>query len=480
MKLNNKGFSLVELLVAVVVLGFATGSVLHAFVTSSSITNRARIFGEATNVANNVQETIKSFSKEEFVNANRHEDVCSLLGIRSSDVYKINENEVVIKNVSSGSTDFDAKISFSRGEYNEETGGDGFYLINEKEVAQYTEMDGSFTQSWMSGQNPDKLSDNEYMEATNNRDVLGNPSYYSKTRLISVNIYSDEESDGRKALYADIVYNYTYTYYKTVLNVFGIPIQQKYNYIYTKEYPVSFVVRDANGKATGTSSKFIPTEQNAVPEIFIMYYPYYECKFYNNCDRFSQYNTDNPSKPESYEAFESYSNLNYKGGALNSYNNGTDLILINNIEKPVNNINCYIVKQRPVDEETGEPVTNMALTMQGYEPFYKAAILETFGADVDYAVIEDPETNKIYTNAGTSLITGGQLSGFSAIKRKGYWGSAMECNGTLVDTDKKERLYKTIVEIYPKGKLNTVSSGSVYTVTANGNPVYTSDGSKLA
>lgn len=58
-KQNNKGFSLIELIVAVVIIALVVGPVLHAFVSSASMNRSSKEKLKATTVAQNVMENVK-------------------------------------------------------------------------------------------------------------------------------------------------------------------------------------------------------------------------------------------------------------------------------------------------------------------------------------------------------------------------------------------------------------------------------------
>lgn len=59
---DHRGFSLVELLVAIVILGIVVAPLLHTFVTSASTAARARRLGDATLAAQNLSERVEAAS----------------------------------------------------------------------------------------------------------------------------------------------------------------------------------------------------------------------------------------------------------------------------------------------------------------------------------------------------------------------------------------------------------------------------------
>ncbi|MBQ0043145.1 MAG: hypothetical protein KBS85_07525 [Lachnospiraceae bacterium] len=72
-KLNNKGASLVEILVAVVIFSFAVAPVMSSFIVSANMTAKASIRQRATNAAQQIMENFKAYPLDKvydhFVNA---------------------------------------------------------------------------------------------------------------------------------------------------------------------------------------------------------------------------------------------------------------------------------------------------------------------------------------------------------------------------------------------------------------------------
>lgn len=65
-QLNNDGFSLIELLVAIVVLSIIVVPLLHSFVTAAKTNSKARSSMHATAIAENVMEEFEAYSIEEM------------------------------------------------------------------------------------------------------------------------------------------------------------------------------------------------------------------------------------------------------------------------------------------------------------------------------------------------------------------------------------------------------------------------------
>lgn len=66
-KLNNNGFSLVELLVAVAILGVIVVPIMRSFTTSSITSAKAQAMQNATSVAEKVMETVRSFPGKDII-----------------------------------------------------------------------------------------------------------------------------------------------------------------------------------------------------------------------------------------------------------------------------------------------------------------------------------------------------------------------------------------------------------------------------
>ena len=64
---KDKGFTLLEVLIAVIILAVACIPIMHAFVTSANTTSKATTKMYATNAAENVMETTRNTTLEEFV-----------------------------------------------------------------------------------------------------------------------------------------------------------------------------------------------------------------------------------------------------------------------------------------------------------------------------------------------------------------------------------------------------------------------------
>ena len=69
-ELNNKGFSLVELLIATVILAIIVAPLLHTFVTAATTTVRSQKMGDATLASENLAETVEATDLYTLLNEN--------------------------------------------------------------------------------------------------------------------------------------------------------------------------------------------------------------------------------------------------------------------------------------------------------------------------------------------------------------------------------------------------------------------------
>lgn len=226
-KNNNKGFSLVELIIAVVIMGIVVIPLLQAFTTSASLTAKSRRYGEQTAAAQNIQEIIEALGVKSMISC------VDSGGITTSNLQNTNALKMIygsnddlnkqkttitketdssgnnvdclyLKDFVSGGKTFDAKVVFAA-----ETGN--LSKINNKVIAQYTDMTGTFSQPYAANQNPDDLSSNEFVLKYGNKAKV-----FSRTRTIDVkanSVESSSEDDGYDVS-VDVTFTYKYRYYK--------------------------------------------------------------------------------------------------------------------------------------------------------------------------------------------------------------------------------------------------------------------------
>ncbi|MEG1242133.1 MAG: type II secretion system protein, partial [Oscillospiraceae bacterium] len=142
-QIDNRGMTLVELLVAVVILGIIVVPLLHTIVTGATTERKSRVAGEATATAQDILETIEASDAELILtdagtvatdaqyyikSANGTFTAATTTAPKDTDVYYIG-----IKNIKNGSSTFDALVTLNA------SGG----VYNEKEVTVSNPMDAS-------------------------------------------------------------------------------------------------------------------------------------------------------------------------------------------------------------------------------------------------------------------------------------------------------------------------------------------------
>lgn len=420
---NNDGFSLPELIIAVVILAVASGVILHSFITSSSLTTKAMKLNEASDAAQNIQEILKAYPAADFIDGSS--DVLTQLGLNESDFSADAEaKEVVLRNLTSGKSTFDAKVKFSTGyapvvdDEIDLSEADGFYLINNREIANYTAQKGSFQQSPIS--NPDDLSDSNFDQYVY--------SYYEitgKERTIDITITADKTDDEGNvtAVKIDGTYNYTYTYTANKAPAGAAPM-----YFPAAPYTTSVPV---HVQSSGGSNSIELNKDGSPITVYFSYWPVY---------------ADNAAR----EASSSY----------------VDYFKIHNTDDlPVR---LVLIKQKPQIKTAGggyEAMDDVDLSL--CENRYGVEIYEYHSMDYIDSIKELNRMDRpklILTNALLNISSvGGKVPGVRQYKIRGEYAAAsgLELNaeeviddGNLVNSQKEDRLYDVTIEIFESGKID--------------------------
>lgn len=261
LKQNKKGMTLVELIVAVAILGVVVSPLLHSFLTAQTVEKKARKIGEATNAAQNIQEVLDSTNVFSFKNGDS-----SLKALLDCDsMNEQSDGSVKISSIKSGTSSYDAKVIFGEGEpgadeHNPEEGSDAFYQLNSKTIVDYCEPDGSFAQPYNDESDPDKISDTYFKADTNQN------SWSTKTREIIIDISADYGSGSViEKTYVTLTYRYTYKYEKSEVNSSGISTGKPIPVEYTKDIIYSVIPAGAD-----------PHDDGSMISVYIMYYPFYQ------------------------------------------------------------------------------------------------------------------------------------------------------------------------------------------------------------
>ncbi len=299
LKLNSKGFSLVELICAIAILGATITVLLNSFVIGTNVSKKRVKQSEATLAGKNVLEAVASSSIDDFYSGDASGRVKELLGSNLSvslmqDKDAEDKFSVALENLHAGGSDFDAEVEFSRGDQSD-TYSDGLYLINSKQIklAQYDAMDGVFCQPYEIGSNPDLLVEDEIKAEAYSRGLNPVDDLLKRERIIRVYVthdpsedwvlnpdsvrspddpyFEDLEHTGRYH-YCTVIYEYIFTYSKYFV-VNGRPENQiRWSRSYTV-FPGGYEPQNKDGSIS----------------VYLMYYPVFsdnyasdEIYIYNN------------------------------------------------------------------------------------------------------------------------------------------------------------------------------------------------------
>jgi len=149
---NNKGFTLLELMVSVAIFALIISPLIHAFLTSMETSRRSHFLGDATLATRNIIETVKARSASSVIalldggNTNPFTSGTIANFDDSEDgIYRFD-----IMDYSAGMSRFDLRVTLNADEYD---------AINNIQVTDYSPMDGVFAQPVSDTENPDILAE---------------------------------------------------------------------------------------------------------------------------------------------------------------------------------------------------------------------------------------------------------------------------------------------------------------------------------
>ncbi len=443
---NNKGFSLVELLVAVAVMTVLALPILQMFTLSTRITARSKSIGEATAAAQNVLETMQvrglnNFMGKSGVNMSDHLAL-KMLGeneIDSSNT-RVEGNTISIKGVSSGSNTFDTKIYFDPdgrsfdedGNLAEISGKDvmrSFGLtVNNKLIAQYTDMSGTYSQAFSPSQNPDEIMKKEF------ESLYPGESYDTRTRTVNIDVTSepDEENGSGYLVYVDITFSYSVT-----------PRPRGYT-----DITVTFNVFPAG--------KHIDSYDEEV-SCFIMYFPFYENSVIENFNIYVDRNNDDSDlKFKAFIIKQVPWIVRADGSLVNALDPAAGIagsVVLSKDRTYRMRINEYH-NRKFVLPDSSDQLTDEHMNV--YTNCNRQLADQT-------RFITNPITYRIRKNVGSGYLT------FSV--------ESLERN-TLVKTTAEDRFYNVTIEIYPSGTLDFDEDHSNEEETET-QPLFTLEAGKL-
>ena len=273
---DHRGFSLVELLVAIVILGIVVAPLLHTFVTSASTAARARRLGDATLAAQNLSERVEAASLKGLISnpasALAVPPADAALYLRGADgsysrstdtpVYRDSCYWVGVKHIVSGASSFNAMITLEAGSG----------APNDALITQYSSMDAVFSQAYPGeADDPDTMARREFeADATAISGGSYTASSPSRTIVMSLSAVSTqvENRETVRNLACKLTYNYTfpYSYERAVTDpVTGLVTGSvTVNTVFSKA--VEYYLLPSGFEMTGTSA----------PSVYLLYNPWYE------------------------------------------------------------------------------------------------------------------------------------------------------------------------------------------------------------
>ncbi|MCL2638869.1 MAG: type II secretion system GspH family protein [Oscillospiraceae bacterium] len=144
---QNKGFTLVELLVSVAIFALISSPLIHAYLTAQSTSRRSHYLGDATLAASNIVEIIRAAGAGAVLTN-------GLEGADADFNEDTGEYTFVLMDYRAGMSRFDLRVTLN---------AESFTDINNMQITNYSPMDGVFAQPKGAGENPDILAET-YLE----------------------------------------------------------------------------------------------------------------------------------------------------------------------------------------------------------------------------------------------------------------------------------------------------------------------------
>lgn len=208
---DNRGFSLVELLVGITILAMITVPLLHTFVISAGTAARSGQLGDATLAAQNVAESVEAASLTTLratpgaalggVSAGFYSyDGSAYTADASPQPDRADAYYIGVSNIQSGASTFNAMVTLKA--------DDAYAAMNAQDITSYSPMDAVLAQSSQAEDDPDQIIQAAFQSEAN---VVSNGSYSLNGRSRSVTLDAELSEDGQ-TLSATVTYAYVYTY----------------------------------------------------------------------------------------------------------------------------------------------------------------------------------------------------------------------------------------------------------------------------
>ena len=220
-KLNKKGFSLIELIVAIAILAIVTVPLLQAFVFSARTTGKAQKTGYATLAAQNVYETVRSISFDSLfpTDPNSTSDPKEHMAAEEATLNGFNaasasadvdgdKETISLNSISAGGRNYDAQVILdasgnSNTYYKYDSDEKG---VNDKALTAQTQFDNVFQQGGGNVSDPDERAEVCVPETTSE----GAIKTETQRRVIELTFDTSVNSDGAIQSVTPVI---TYCYY---------------------------------------------------------------------------------------------------------------------------------------------------------------------------------------------------------------------------------------------------------------------------
>lgn len=221
---DNGGFSLIELIVAVVILAFVVAPILGAFVSSARTNGRSQRVLSATTAGQNIMEEVKGTPLETLIKAEKDKTV-------DDSQKKSGKYTITYKNQVSGGNKYTVIATLDAQEYKKAEGEtEKVFQFNDKEQAQIFTMNSSYDGAYMPVKNAAKVAADSFSDA-NALDHM--------TKKTVINIEKKDDGYGGTIRSAQISVEYSYG-------------SKSYS-----EATNSYIYRDASGKDDNLRALYI-------------------------------------------------------------------------------------------------------------------------------------------------------------------------------------------------------------------------------
>lgn len=385
---NKKGFSLVELICAVAILAVVIAPLLQAFVTSTKLSRRSVKISEATMAGQNILETIDARPTDEFeeggdtalpvelLTSSGVTPTITSLGATNKD----GSFSTVVSNLKSGNSTFDAKVTFERGDETDPLAdgtaskSHGLYIINEKPIAQYANMDAVYSQSNLNATNPDNMFDTYWKSFVASHSDIIESEPFSRTRKLTLTVTKDDNG----IVTATLVFKYSYRFKRlTSSSSAALPVNKTYSF------------------ALFPGGKEFAADDNV--NIYIMYNPFYSDE--ENSDYIDIINMGKDAKKVNLtvylykQALATYPNYAYNCAVRVHDPNIEQSTVENLIPLKDRAMVLYTNASVKADEEIYDPVFSYGVyNVVGYNDYVDDTYIET----IDGKLIKTKDTIRIY------------------------------------------------------------------------------------